>query len=116
MNSKRIYLSAIIVSVLSAMGATACCVLPLALVTVGLGGAWMASIRSLESFQSIFIALTVISMGYAFYTLYLRPKQCVPGDSCASPVVQARQQIAFWMALASILLLVVVYAFIYLMG
>lgn len=30
----------------SAFGASACCVLPLALVSVGLGGAWVAQLRA----------------------------------------------------------------------
>lgn len=41
----------------SAIGASTCCVLPLVLVSMGLGGAWVARLRALEQFQWVFIGL-----------------------------------------------------------
>jgi len=57
----------------SALGASACCVLPLALVSFGLGGAWVAQLRELERFYLIFVTIAVAAFGFAFYRLYLRP-------------------------------------------
>lgn len=112
MISKNVYRSTLITSVLAALGATACCVLPLVLVTLGLGGAWMASLRSLEAFQPLFAAVTFACLGYAFYSLYIQPRQCAPGDTCASPAVLKRQRIVFWLVAAAIAALGLAYAFI----
>ncbi len=85
----------------SALGATTCCVLPLALVSAGVGGAWVAQLRSLERFQWVFIGLALAAFGYAFYRLYLRPAPCEPGTACATPETRRRQRIAFWTTLVS---------------
>lgn len=85
----------------SALGASTCCVLPLALVSMGVGGAWIAQLRALERFQWIFIALALAAFGYAFYRLYLRPAPCEPATACATPATRRRQRIAFWATLIS---------------
>ncbi len=85
----------------SALGASSCCVLPLVLVSAGVGGAWVAQLRSLERFQWIFIAAALAAFGYAFYRLYLRPAPCAPGTACASPAVRRNQRIAFWATLVT---------------
>lgn len=84
---------------ISALGASACCVLPLALVSVGVGGAWLAQLRELERFYYLFAAIALAAFGYAFYRLYLRPVSCAPDMTCASPPVRRRQRIAFWTTL-----------------
>jgi mercuric ion transport protein len=89
---------------LSALGASTCCVLPLALVSAGVGGAWIAQLRALERFQWVFIALAVAAFGYAFYRLYLTPAPCAPDApdiACATPVTRRRQRIAFWVTLVA---------------
>jgi mercuric ion transport protein len=83
----------------SALGASTCCVLPLVLVSAGIGGAWIAQLRALERFQWVFIALAAAAFGYAFYRLYLRPAACAPDSACAAPVTRRRQRIAFWATL-----------------
>ena len=85
---------------ISALGASSCCVLPFALVSAGLGGAWIAQLRALEQFQWVFIALAVVAFGYAFYRLYLRPAPCGPDPAC-TPATRRRQRIAFWVTLIS---------------
>lgn len=84
----------------SALGASACCVLPLVLVSAGLGGAWIARLRALERFQWVFIGLAVAAFGYAFYRLYVRPSPCGPDLAC-TPATRRKQRIAFWVTLVS---------------
>jgi len=86
---------------LSALGASTCCVLPLALVSAGVGGAWIAQLRALERFQWVFIALAIAAFGYAFYRLYLKPAPCAPDTACATPLTRRRQRIAFWLTLVA---------------
>lgn len=86
---------------LAALGASTCCVLPLVLVSAGLGGAWIAQLRGFERFQWVFLTLALAAFGYAFYRLYLRPAPCAPGAACASPATRRNQRIAFWATLVT---------------
>jgi len=91
--------SSIAAGIVAALGASSCCVLPLVLVALGLGGAWIAQLRELERFFPVFIAFAVAAFGFAFYRLYMKPAACAPGEVCASPAVRRRQRIAFWVTL-----------------
>jgi mercuric ion transport protein len=100
---------------ISALGASTCCVLPLVLVSAGLGGAWVAQLRALERFQWVFIGLAAAAFGYAFYRLYLRPTPCGPDGACAPPASRRGQRIAFWATLVAakaIILSPMVYAYV----
>jgi len=85
----------------AALGASTCCVLPLALVSIGVGGAWIAQLREMERFFPVFVAIALAAFGFAFYRLYLRPAPCAPEAACASPLTRRRQRIAFWVTLIS---------------
>ncbi len=87
---------------LAALGATACCFGPLLLVTLGFGGAWAARMQGLATFQPVFVGLTLLFMGSAFHHLYIKPRECAPGDVCEAPQVVRRQRIAFWVVVAVI--------------
>ena len=90
---------------LSAIGATACCAGPLLVVTLGFGGAWAAGMKQLEPLQPVFAALTFGFMAFAFHRLYIRPRNCAPGETCESPHVLRRQRVAFWIVAAAILVM-----------
>lgn len=90
----------------SALDASACCVLPLALVSVGLGGAWIAQLRALERFAPALIATAIVAFAYAFYRLYLRPVPCASDARCAAPATRRRQRVAFWATLVVAKLLI----------
>ena len=91
--------------VLAAFGATACCFGPLLLVSLGLGGAWAARMQGLAMYQPVFVGLTLIFIGFAFHRLYLKPRQCEPGEVCEAPGVLRRQRVAFWLAFVAILVM-----------
>ena len=91
--------SSLIAGVLAAFGATACCFGPLLLVTLGLGGAWVSSLRALEAYQPVFALLTASFIGFAFYRLYIQPRRCAPDETCTVPVVLKRQRVVFWLVL-----------------
>ncbi|WP_460034686.1 mercuric transporter MerT family protein [Methylothermus subterraneus] len=75
--------SALIAGVAAAVGASACCVLPLVLVSLGIGGAWVGSLTAMAPYRPIFLGLTLLFLGLAFYQLYLKPRACAPGEVCA---------------------------------
>lgn len=98
--------SSLVDSVLAAVGASVCCVGPLVLLTLGIGGAWVSSLTALEPLRPWFIALTLLFLGLAFRRLYLQPQVCEPGSACAEPIVLQRQRLIFWaIALALFVLL-----------
>jgi mercuric ion transport protein len=91
--------ASILAGTLSALGASACCVLPLILVSIGLGGAWVAQLRALERFYPLLVAAALAAFAFGFYRLYVRPVPCEPESACATPATRRRQRIAFWAAL-----------------
>jgi len=94
--------ASIVAGAVSALGASTCCVLPLVLVTVGVGGAWVAQLRELERFYYVFVAIALGAFGFAFYRLYLRPATaCARDTACALPATRRRQRIAFWTTLVA---------------
>lgn len=82
--------------VLAAIGASLCCVVPLVLLALGIGGAWIGNLTALEPYRPIFIGLTLLFVGLAFRQLYVTAPVCAPGTACADPKVLARQRAVFW--------------------
>jgi len=90
--------------VLAAIGASVCCVGPLVLLMLGIGGAWIAHLTALEPLRPWFIAATLLFLGLAFRRLFRQQPVCVPGAACAEPIVLQRQRWIF--AIVALLLLV----------
>ena len=97
--------SSLVAGVLAAIGASVCCVGPLVLLTLGIGGAWIANLTALEPMRPWFIAATLIFLGLAFRRLYLQPQVCEPGATCAEPLVLKRQRAIFWVVALAVLAL-----------
>ena len=89
--------------VLAAIGASVCCVGPLVLLALGIGGAWIGNLTALEPYRPIFIGLTLVFLGLAYRQLYLVPQACAPGAACPDPRAAKRQRVVFW--LVTVLLL-----------
>ena len=89
--------------VLAGIGASLCCVAPLVLLALGIGGAWIGNLTALEPYRPIFVGLTLLFVGLAFRQLYLVPQVCAPETPCANPLTVKRTRIVFWVV--SLLLL-----------
>ena len=99
-------------TVVAAVGASLCCIVPVAVVFLGVGSAALGA--RLEPIRPFFLGLTLLLVGIAFYQVYKPNRQdCEPGQSCAVPEGQRQQRIIVWMAA---ILAVVVAAFPYYMG
>ncbi|MHA7601420.1 mercury transporter MerT [Alicycliphilus denitrificans] len=81
---------------LAAIGASVCCVVPLVLLMMGIGGAWIASLTALEPLRPWFIAATVLFLGLAFRRLYFQQPVCEPGTTCSQSSVLKHQRLIFW--------------------
>lgn len=83
----------------AAIGASACCAGPLALVLLGVGGSWASSLVALQPLQPYFVAAALAAFGFAFHRLYLRRMVCEPDQLCATTAVRRRQRVLFWLVL-----------------
>ena len=63
--------------ILAALGAASCCVVPFALFTLGISGAWISNLTALEPYQPIFAVVTFAFLGYGFYLVYRDRKSVV---------------------------------------
>jgi mercuric ion transport protein len=88
----------LVAAILAGIGASLCCVAPLVLLALGIGGAWIGSLTGLEPYRPIFIGVTVLFFGIAFWELYLAPLACAAGGSCSDPLTLRRQRIVLWIA------------------
>jgi mercuric ion transport protein len=93
----------LVVGILAAIGASLCCVAPLVLLALGIGGAWIGNLTAFEPYRPLFIVLTLLFLVLAFRKLYLVPQVCAPGAECTDPQTTKRQRLVFW--LITILLL-----------
>lgn len=86
----------LIAGVMAAIGASVCCVGPIVLLALGIGGTWVGNLTAMEPYRPIFIGLTLLFLGLAFRKLYLVPQVCTPGTPCADPRTIQRQRLTFW--------------------
>lgn len=96
----------LLVGVLAAITASLCCVVPLVLVTLGVGGAWVASLSQFEPLRPVFIAITLVMLFLAWRRLY-QPASCTPDKVCADTGLQRRQRVTLWIVSALIIVLLV---------
>jgi len=83
--------------VLGALAASSCCILPLVLFSVGVGGAWIGNLTALAPYQPIFVAITLGFLGYGHYLVYWRTrKACADGAACARRLPNRAVKTALW--------------------
>jgi mercuric ion transport protein len=92
MNSQHTLLA----SVLAGIGASLCCVAPLVLLSLGMGGAWVATLTAFEPWRPLFLGLATLFIGLSFYKLYLAAPSCEAGKPCATKKVIRKQRFIFW--------------------
>jgi len=85
--------------VLAGIGASACCVGPFLLLSMGIGGAWIGHLTALVPYRPIVIGLTILFLGLAFRKLYLVPQSCAVEDQCIADRTRSVQRIVFWISL-----------------
>lgn len=102
-------------AVAAAAGASVCCVGPLLLLALGVGGAWIGNLAAMERYRPIWMAATLVFLGLAFVRAYRKPKKevCAPGTTCP-PDAGRRNKVLLWIVTAIVLgLLALPYAIPY---
>ena len=85
--------------ILGALAASSCCIIPLILFSLGIGGAWIGNLTALAPYKPLFVAGTAGLLGYGFYLVYWKPRRaCGDGAACASPIPNRLVQLALWIA------------------
>lgn len=85
--------------ILGALAASSCCVVPLVLFSLGVGGAWVGNLTALAPYKPLFVAATTGVLGYGFYLVYWKPRRaCANGAACATLVPSRLVRTALWIA------------------
>ena len=91
---------------LAGIGASACCVGPFLLLSMGIGGSWIGNLTAMTTYRPYLIGLTLVLLGLAFRKLYLVPQSCVVDSACALPDTLRKQRIIFWVVSVFILVMI----------
>lgn len=90
---------------LGAILASSCCIMPLALVTLGISGAWIGNLTALEPYRPLFAGVALLFIGLGFRQVYFRTRTgCVQGAGCARPGSAIITKSALWLATALVIL------------
>src|SRR5216683_6741942 len=85
--------------IFGALAASSCCIVPLILFSIGIGGAWIGNLTALAPYKPLFVAGTAGVLGYGFYLIYWKPRRtCADDAACARPIPNRFVKIALWFA------------------
>ena len=89
-------------TVIGGIAASACCVAPLVLFSLGMSGAWITNLTALAPYQPYFIAATLACLGYGYWLVYRHRKAgCAENAACARPL--PNRFVMFGLVLATVL-------------
>jgi mercuric ion transport protein len=72
---------------LGAVAASSCCILPVALFSLGISGAWIGNFTQLAAYQPYFLAATAVFLGTGYWRVHLASKRaCIDVEACARPL------------------------------
>lgn len=86
----------------AAVAASLCCIGPLVLVMLGIGGAWAANLSLLEPYRPLLLGVAVVFLVLAWRKIYAA--SCMPGTLCALPQTNRVYKVLFWLVAALICL------------
>lgn len=96
-------------SVIGAVLASSCCIVPLLFVTLGVSGAWLGNLTALEPYKPTVATVTLGFIGLGFWHVYGKPRQaCADGSYCARPQSGRITKLALWIATVLVLLAITI--------
>jgi len=80
-----------------ALAMTSCCILPLALVSAGVTGVFIAKLSTLYQYHWYFLAFATAALAYGFWKAYrpVTPENCTSG-TCARPMNRGVMRVILW--------------------
>ena|SRR5260370_12854649 len=92
--------------VLGALAASSCCLVPLVLFGIGVGGAWIGYLTRLAPYQPYFLGVAAVCVGLGFWLRHWsRRVVCAEGEMCTRPLPSWIVTIGF--VVASVLIVAV---------
>lgn len=85
-------------AVLGAILASSCCIIPLGLFLLGVGGSWMGTLTPLAPYQPLFVAPTLAILVYGFWHVHRQRRACARSAACARPLPERAVAVALWAA------------------
>ena len=89
--------------ILGALASMSCCILPVALFTLGISGAWIGNLTALAPYQPIFFAATAGFLGVGYYLVYRRPKLACADGTCVRALPNRSLKAVLWTATVLVL-------------
>jgi mercuric ion transport protein len=90
---------------LASVLSVACCVGPLLLVSLGLGGAWASRLAALDPYRPWFVGLSLLFLGWGIWSVRQKRSRSCGGETvCRTPVKQTHRMV-WWIVLLSLLVL-----------
>src|SRR2546427_8214319 len=94
---------ALVAGGLAALLASTCCLGPLVLVALGIGGAWVGNLTALEPYRPLFLGAALMALFFAYRRIFRPAQDCKPGEVCAVPQVRRIHKVVFWIVAALVL-------------
>lgn len=104
MTKNKSSLHTLIAGLAAGIAASLCCLGPLVLVMLGVGGAWVSKLSVLEPYRPYFLTVALIFLFMAYRKIYKAPSaaECVPGSLCALPQTNRIYKWLLWLVAAFI--------------
>src|SRR5215467_6813043 len=80
---------------IAAILASACCLGPLVLLTLGVSGAWIGNLTALEPYRPVFIVIAATALVVAGRRIWRPQNACASGEVCPVPQVRRVQKFLF---------------------
>lgn len=95
-------------AIFTALVASLCCVGPFVLVTLGISGAWIGSLRAFEPYRPLFVLFSIGFLAAGFYRVYRKPqKVCEPWTLCAAPQTKKVGKVIIWVSTIIVVFLLI---------
>jgi mercuric ion transport protein len=88
-------------AVLAALAASSCCIVPLLLAALGVGGA--GAVATLGAYRPYLLAATGALLIAGFYFTYRKPRAAADACGCERPRTSSAGRIALWIATVAVL-------------
>lgn len=103
-NSASAPRGALLAGAVTAILASACCLGPLVLITLGFSGVWIGNLTLLEPYRPIFIGVALVALFFAWRRIWRPAMACAPGEVCAVPQIKRAYKLLF--GVVSVLVLI----------
>ncbi len=86
----------VIGSILAALAASSCCVIPFLLFSLGISGAWISRLTALAPYQSYFAGASLLLLAAGIALIRRRTRTCTADGYCASTTSSRFATFGLW--------------------